>query len=110
MKPEDKLAVLGTGPIGLSILLVARSAVPCTLYATDPLEERLSVARLCGVHWTCPAREGDIVQQILEREPQGLDNVKAAFDLVVDYQDGVIKAMVHFPEEESVAGTPRPRR
>jgi L-iditol 2-dehydrogenase len=55
-----KIAVLGTGPIGLSILLCAKATVACTALATDLLDERLAVAERCGADATINARQCDV--------------------------------------------------
>ena len=70
-----RIAVLGSGPIGLSVLLAAKVAAPCTIYATDLVDERLAAARQCGADWTGNPRQQDVVGEISEREPYGLDMV-----------------------------------
>ncbi|HIQ21861.1 MAG TPA: hypothetical protein EYH34_11585 [Planctomycetes bacterium] len=72
---RSKLAVLGTGPIGLSVLLCAAAAGAQCCYATDLIDRRLEVARRCGAHWTGNPRSEDVVEVILAREPEGLDVV-----------------------------------
>ncbi len=73
--PAVRLAVFGCGPIGLSVLLCAKAQAPCTIYATDLLDERLEVAQRCGADWTGNARLGDVTAAILEKAPWGLDLV-----------------------------------
>ena len=46
--PAARIAVFGTGPIGLGVMLCAKAAAPCTTYATDLLDERLTVAEKLG--------------------------------------------------------------
>ena len=47
------IAILGAGPIGLSVLLCAKAIVPsCTVYMTDRITERLEAATECGANWT----------------------------------------------------------
>jgi L-iditol 2-dehydrogenase len=70
-----RIAVLGAGPIGLSVLLVARLVGLRTAYVTDLLDERLAVAAKCGADWTGNPRQGDVVAAIGEHEPLGLDRV-----------------------------------
>ena len=70
-----KIAVLGTGPIGLSVLLAAKATVACTALATDLLDERLAVARKCGADALWNARRSDPAAVIVAAEPQGLDAV-----------------------------------
>jgi L-iditol 2-dehydrogenase len=75
MPPGAKIAILGSGPIGLCVLLASRAAGDCTVYATDLLDERLEVARRCGATWTGNPRQTDVVRAILELEPLGVDFV-----------------------------------
>lgn len=71
--PAARIAVFGSGPIGLSVALCAKVGTPCTIYATDLLDERLAVARQCGADWTGNPRRQDVVAEIARLEPQGLD-------------------------------------
>lgn len=75
LKDGERIGVLGCGPIGLSVLLCAKTqADAITAYATDLLPNRLAVARTCGADWTGSAKE-PVVEKILEQEPFGLDCV-----------------------------------
>jgi len=75
VRPGSRTAILGSGPIGLSVLLAAKAAAPSTVYATDLLDERLAVARQCGADWTGNPHRQDVVAEICGREPPGLDLV-----------------------------------
>ena len=75
IEPGAKMAVLGSGPIGLCVLLACRSAVGCTAYVTDLIEERLKMASRCGAAWTGNPRQSDIVKAIRDAEPLGVDYV-----------------------------------
>ncbi|MGI6414478.1 MAG: zinc-dependent alcohol dehydrogenase [Thermoguttaceae bacterium] len=71
----QRIGILGTGPIGLSVLLCAKAQVEgLTAYATDLLPARRAVAERCGADWTGDGRDGP-VERILKREPSGLDAV-----------------------------------
>jgi L-iditol 2-dehydrogenase len=70
-----KIAILGAGPIGLSVLLCAKATANCTAWVSDLLNERLAVARQCGADTTFNPRQLDIVGAINQSEPQGLDLV-----------------------------------
>jgi L-iditol 2-dehydrogenase len=70
-----KIAVLGAGPIGLSVLLCAKATAPCTALATDLLDERLAVARRCGADVVFHPRKNNVAAEIAQREPLGLDVV-----------------------------------
>jgi len=73
--PAARVAVLGSGPIGLGVLLSAKAVGPCTIYQTDLLDERLAVARRCGADWTGNPKREDVVAAIGRQEPRGLDVV-----------------------------------
>lgn len=75
LAPRARIGVLGSGPIGLCVLLAARALQDCSVYATDLLEERLGVARRCGATWIGNAAREDVARAIAEREPLGLDAV-----------------------------------
>ena len=66
-------AVLGSGPIGLCVLLALRTAGAAGLYATDLLENRLELAARLGADWTGDPEDEDIVAAICRREPLGVD-------------------------------------
>ena len=61
MQPGAKIAILGSGPIGLCVLLSSLAACDCTVYATDLLDERLELARRCGATWTGNPKHTDVV-------------------------------------------------
>lgn len=73
--PAARIGVLGSGPIGLSVLLCAKAAAPVTAYVTDLLDERLAVAAGCGADWTGSPRRQNVVADIAALEPEGLDMV-----------------------------------
>ena len=73
--PAASIAILGAGPIGLSVLLCAKAAATCTVYVTDLLDERLEVARQCGADWTGHAKHGEAIAAILREQPWGVDTV-----------------------------------
>jgi len=75
MRPGAKMAILGSGPIGLCVLLASRAACDCTVYATDLLDGRLAMARRCGANWVGNPKQIDVVRAILELEPLGVDCV-----------------------------------
>jgi L-iditol 2-dehydrogenase len=73
MKPKA-IGILGTGPIGLSVLLAAQAEGAGPIFATDKVEDRLQAALKAGAAWASSPDETDIVSDILGRE-QGLDAV-----------------------------------
>ena len=75
IQPGAKIAVLGSGAIGLCVLLACRAAADCRAYVTDLIDERLKVASRCGAAWTGNPRDTDVVNTIRAMEPLGLDAV-----------------------------------
>lgn len=84
------IGILGSGPIGLSVLLAARVAGASEIYVTDLLDYRLEAARQQGATWTGNPDRTDIVLDIVQRNPQQLDVVfeccgqQAAFNQAVE--------------------------
>ena len=70
-----KMAILGAGPIGLSVLLCAKAVAPCTVYMTDLLDQRLDMAARMAADWTGNADRQDVEAAIADSEPAGLDLV-----------------------------------
>jgi L-iditol 2-dehydrogenase len=75
LTPGATIAILGSGPIGLCVLLASRAACDCTVFATDLLDERLKMARRCGATWTGNPNQLDVVRAIRQLEPRGVDFV-----------------------------------
>jgi L-iditol 2-dehydrogenase len=70
-----KVGILGSGPIGLGVLLSAQAAGASAIYVTDRLDYRLEAARQQGATWTGNTDRADIVLDIIQREPLELDAV-----------------------------------
>jgi len=104
------MAVLGSGPIGLCVLLAARQNGVREIYATDKVEERAETARKAGAAWTGNPDREDIVRSILASRPLGLDAVfeccgdQAALDQAVELlKPGGILIFVGIPLAERVS-------
>jgi L-iditol 2-dehydrogenase len=70
-----RIGILGSGPIGLSVLLPAQVEGVERVYITDKIDARLAIAQGAGGHWTGNPDSQDIVAAIQAEEPQGLDYV-----------------------------------
>jgi L-iditol 2-dehydrogenase len=108
--PRGKLAILGAGPIGLSVLLACRAAAECVAYVTDLIDERLEVARRCGAAWAGSPRAVDVVAAISELEPLGVDFVfecagqQETLDQAVEIlRPGGVLLVVGIPEVDRVS-------
>jgi L-iditol 2-dehydrogenase len=72
---DKKIGILGSGPIGLSVLLSARVSGASAIYVTDRLDYRLEAARQQGATWTGNPDRTDVVRDILQHQPLELDAV-----------------------------------
>jgi threonine dehydrogenase-like Zn-dependent dehydrogenase len=68
-------AVLGTGPIGLCVIMALAAEGSGTVYATEKVGARLEAAVTAGAGWTGNPDREDIITEILARESLGLDIV-----------------------------------
>jgi L-iditol 2-dehydrogenase len=71
----DTAAVLGAGPIGLSVLLAARAVGVRAVYVTDKIDGRVEVARKAGASWAGNPDREDIIARMISLAPEGLDAV-----------------------------------
>jgi L-iditol 2-dehydrogenase len=69
------IAILGAGPIGISVMLSAIAHGVGKVYMTDKIDERLALASEMGAQWTGNAEKSDIVREILREEPHQIDLV-----------------------------------
>jgi len=103
-------AVLGAGPIGLSVCLSYRVEGGSGVFVTEKVPARIEAARKAGATWTGNPLEADIVAEILTREPQGLDFVfeccgqqEAVDQAVLLLKPGGTFIMVGIPIEERIS-------
>jgi L-iditol 2-dehydrogenase len=73
--PGPAVAVLGTGPIGLGVLLGLKASGLRDIYATDKSEARTQAALRAGAAWSGNPDRQDVVKEILGRQPAGMDAV-----------------------------------
>lgn len=69
------IGILGSGPIGLSVLLPAKAAGVRSVCMTDKIDARLALARRAGADWTGNVDKEDVVEGIKRFEPDMLDMV-----------------------------------
>lgn len=85
-----RIAILGFGPIGMSIMLAAKVQGAEKIYVTDKIDERLAIAVKENAIWTGNPLKDNIVDQIRKKEPLGVDVVfeccgqQEAIDQAVD--------------------------
>lgn len=69
------VGILGFGPIGMSVMLSAKALGAGTLFVTDRIDRRLSLASSEGASGVFNPDKTDIVEQILKHQTLGLDVV-----------------------------------
>jgi L-iditol 2-dehydrogenase len=70
-----KVAILGSGPIGMSCMVAAQAQSVKDIYMTDKLDYRVRTAKKAGAVWAGNPDRENIVKAILEHEPPGMDVV-----------------------------------
>jgi L-iditol 2-dehydrogenase len=100
-----RVGILGFGPIGMSVQLPALGKGADRVYVSDKIDERLKIARDAGASYAGNVDKTDIVKEILELEPGGLDvvfeccgqqeAVDQAFDLL---KPGGVLMLIGIPE------------
>ena len=73
IKPDSNIAILGSGPIGMCVLLYARQQGVKNIYVTDKIDNRLENAEKAGASWAGNPDKENIVDIISKEEPLGLD-------------------------------------
>jgi L-iditol 2-dehydrogenase len=73
--PGARIAILGSGPIGMSVMLAAKAKGCERIYMTDPIGERLHCVKSAGAYWTGNPDKQDITGLIFQHEPLMLDAV-----------------------------------
>ncbi|MEM9659827.1 MAG: alcohol dehydrogenase catalytic domain-containing protein, partial [Planctomycetota bacterium] len=111
--PGAKVGILGLGPIGRTVLLPAVADGCEVVYATDRVDVRCAAGRVAGATWVGNPDRDDVVAQILNQEPLGLDVVfeccgqQAALDQAVELlRPGGKLMIVGIPETERISFDP----
>jgi len=73
--PGARIGILGSGPIGMSVLLAAKAEGCEFIYMTDKLDGRLKVVKKAGATYTGNIDKQEVVKEILWLEPLMLDAV-----------------------------------
>lgn len=71
---DSSVAVLGAGPIGLSVLLCSGLKTE-KIYVTDRVKQRIEAAKKNGALWAGNPDREDIIEEILKLETEGVDIV-----------------------------------
>ena len=70
-----KIGILGSGPIGLSVMLAAKAQGAAAIYMTDRIDSRVDIAKSAGADYSANPDTTDIVTEISGLEADQLDAV-----------------------------------
>ena len=73
VKPGDTIAIVGAGPIGMSVLLTAQFYSPAKIYMIDIDDNRLQLANKFGATDTINSATEDVAKKILSETKDGVD-------------------------------------
>jgi alcohol dehydrogenase len=65
IKPGDTVAIVGTGPVGMAVLLTAQFYSPATIYVIDLDDNRLAVAKQLGTTTVINSSDGRTAERLL---------------------------------------------
>lgn len=90
VKPEDTIAIIGAGPIGLLHLITARKMGAGKILISDMIDERLQLARRLGADETINAKQEDTVEKTKRlTEGYGADIVIEAIGLPATWEQAL---------------------
>ncbi|MCC5849321.1 MAG: alcohol dehydrogenase catalytic domain-containing protein [Verrucomicrobia bacterium] len=105
-----KIGILGMGPIGMTVLLPALHAGGASAYCTDKVDARIALAQKAGAGYIGNPLRQNVVADILEQEPLGLDVVfeccgqQEALDQAMDLlKPGGTLMVIGIPEVDRVS-------
>jgi L-iditol 2-dehydrogenase len=109
LRKDARIAILGSGPIGLSCMVAAKAEGVKAIYVTDKLDYRVEIAKKNGAVWGGNPQKQNIVKEILGKEPLGLEAVfecagdqAALTEAVALLRPGGFLISVGIPREDKV--------
>ncbi len=87
VKPGDTIAIVGAGPVGMSVLLTAQFYSPARIYMIDVDDNRLQLAKAFGATDIINSGTEDAVKRIMAETKDGVDvsieavGLPATFDI-----------------------------
>ncbi|MDD5454427.1 MAG: alcohol dehydrogenase catalytic domain-containing protein [Candidatus Ratteibacteria bacterium] len=114
----DTVAVFGSGPIGLAVVIMAKLSGASNIFATDLLQNRLEMAQKLGATRVINPREKDVVNEIYKiTEGRGVD---VAFEAAgkqetIEHSFNAVRiggrvSVIGIPETDKIYYSPEIRR
>ena len=105
-----RIGILGSGPIGMSVLMPALAAGASRIYMTDKIDARLDIVKKAGADWAGNVDKLDAVKAIEEAEALLLDIVfeccgqqEAVDQAVLMLKPGGKLVMIGIPEIDRIS-------
>ena len=97
VKPGDTIAIVGAGPIGMSVLLTAQFYSPAKIYMIDLDDNRLEMSKTFGATDIINSAKEDAVKKIMSETKDGVDVAVEAvgFPATFDVCQGIIRPGGH---------------
>jgi len=73
VKPTDKIAILGGGPIGLCVMIAGKAMGITDIFMTEKIPERIEVAKRGGANWVENPDMTDVVKECHSHFEFGVD-------------------------------------
>ncbi|MDO9465591.1 MAG: alcohol dehydrogenase catalytic domain-containing protein [bacterium] len=112
-KTHQNIAILGMGPIGLSVLIFSKLKNPENIFGTDLINERLDVARKLNINYGFNPNKENIIEKIKSICQDGIDIVfecageQETLDQAIDIlRPGGKLIMIGIPQTETVSFVP----
>lgn len=109
IRPNASVAILGAGPIGMSVFYTLRTKNVGEVYVTDKIQERLEFSQQLNPRWCGNPDRTDVVKEILKLEPWLIDFVyecsgdSVAFDQAIKLlKPGGTLIVVGIPEKNEI--------
>lgn len=113
LRANHTVGILGMGPIGRTVMLAAMAEGCEEVYCTDKIGDRVVATESAGATWVGNPEKQEVVAEVLERAPLGLDIVfeccgkQDALDQAVDMlRPGGVLAIIGIPEVDSISFKP----
>ena len=114
----ETIAIFGSGPIGLGVLMIAKLAGASTIFATDLLENRLEMAKKLGADYIINPLKKNPLDLIKEKtEARGVDVTfeTAGEQETINHSLGAVRiggrvAIIGIPEIDKIYYSPEIRR
>lgn len=110
IRDGETAAILGAGPIGMTVFHTLRTINTGNIYITDKIEERLEQAKLLNPKWCGNPEKDDVVKEISSLEPLMVDVVfectgeQEAIDQAVELlKPGGKLVIVGIPEVDKIS-------